>query len=189
MRVLIAGLLGGLVLFLWGMLAHVVLPLGSVGMEIPSNEDPVLEAMQEQLPRRGLYVLPHLAAEDWSDAESHEAWQRKARQVPYALVIFHPQGGSQLDFGRKLWIQGGSVLVAATLAAWLLALSNWNFGLRVIVATSLGALGWLNISMPYWNWYHFPVDFTLAALIGQVGGWLLAGLVISWWLGRSGQRT
>jgi hypothetical protein len=38
--------------------------------------------------------------------------------------------------------------------------------------------------LPYWNWYRFPLDFTLAALAEQLIGWLLAGAAMAWWLGR-----
>ena len=35
------------------------------------------------------------------------------------------------------------------------------------------------ISVPYWNWYEFPLEFTLAEAIDSVVGWLLAGFVIA----------
>jgi hypothetical protein len=44
MRVLIAALLGGLVVFIWGFVSHVLLPVGDMGMRQPANEDVVLEA-------------------------------------------------------------------------------------------------------------------------------------------------
>ena len=43
---------------------------------------------------------------------------------------------------------------------------------------------WLSVMVPYWNWYRFPTSFTVAGLIEQVVGWLLAGAVMAWWLGR-----
>ena len=44
--------------------------------------------------------------------------------------------------------------------------------------------GWVTINVPQWNWYRFPLDFTLANLATEAVGWLLAGFAIAWWLGR-----
>jgi hypothetical protein len=51
----------------------------------------------------------------------------------------------------------------------------------------MGAFAWLTVSAPYWNWYRFPQDFSLANLAMLLIGWLLAGFVMAWWLGRSGR--
>ncbi len=55
-RVVIAGILGGLVMFCWLFVAHEFLPLGEMGVgEIP-NEGPVLSAMQGALSHAGFYI-------------------------------------------------------------------------------------------------------------------------------------
>jgi hypothetical protein len=49
MRVLLAGILGGIVMFTWTSIAHMALPLGEAGLtEIP-NESAVLSAMQSNI--------------------------------------------------------------------------------------------------------------------------------------------
>ena len=42
MRVLVAALIGGIVMFIWGAAAHMALGLGSVGIRQPAGEDVVL---------------------------------------------------------------------------------------------------------------------------------------------------
>jgi hypothetical protein len=32
--------------------------------------------------------------------------------------------------------------------------------------------------VPYWNWYGYPTDFTLAQIVENTVGWFLAGLVL-----------
>ena len=49
----------------------------------------------------------------------------------------------------------------------------------MLFVTLLGVFGFLTISVPYWNWYGFPADFTAAEAIDQSVGWLLAGLVLA----------
>jgi len=56
-RVVIAGILGGLTMFVWLFVAHEFLPLGELGVqEIPNG--PVLSAMQSSMPQAGLYLFP-----------------------------------------------------------------------------------------------------------------------------------
>ena len=69
MRVLIAGLLGGIVFFMWGFVAHTVLPIGEMGMKMPTSEEPVLAAARDSLPGEGVYVIPGLAPDKMSDEE------------------------------------------------------------------------------------------------------------------------
>ena len=58
-RVVLAGLLGGVAMFLWMSLAHVVLPLGEAGVQEIQNEPAVLSAMQASLGEKsGLYLFP-----------------------------------------------------------------------------------------------------------------------------------
>ena len=53
-----------------------------------------------------------------------------------------------------------------------------GLGRRVAVAGAMGVFAWLAVSVPYWNWYRFPLEFTAAALVQTLVGALLAGLVI-----------
>ncbi|PYI78486.1 MAG: hypothetical protein DMF05_11945 [Verrucomicrobia bacterium] len=61
MRVLLAGILGGIVMFIWTSIAHMALPLGEAGItEIP-NESAVLNSMQSNIgDKTGLYIFPGL---------------------------------------------------------------------------------------------------------------------------------
>ena len=84
--------------------------------------------------------------------------------------------------------QWGSDTLGALVAAWVLALGAFGFGKRVLIAGALGVFAWLAVSVPYWNWYMFPTDFTLSGLLELLIGWLLSGAAIAWWLGRSEKR-
>jgi hypothetical protein len=43
----------------------------------------------------------------------------------------------------------------------------------------LGVLPFLMVNFPYWNWYGFPIDFTLTELADKFIGFCLAGLVLA----------
>ncbi len=57
-RVVLGGILGGLVVFLWGAVAHMVLPLGMVGFRDLPNPEPILAAMRSNVSEDGLYFFP-----------------------------------------------------------------------------------------------------------------------------------
>jgi hypothetical protein len=59
MKILLAGILGGIVMFIWTSIAHMPLPLGEAGIcEIP-NEAAVLSEMQSNIGEQtGLYIFP-----------------------------------------------------------------------------------------------------------------------------------
>ena len=112
------------------------------------------------------------------------------RGKAFAFVVYQPAGNPvNQDMTPNLAREFGSNLLAALVAAWILALGAWTFGRRVLIAGALGLFAWLAIALPYWNWYLFPLDFTLATLVGQVAGWLLAGAAMAWWLGRRAQKA
>src|SRR5215472_12191967 len=122
-RVVIAGILGGLTMFVWLFVAHEFLPLGEMGVgEIP-NEAPVLSAMQSAIPQAGFYLYPGLGLGAKPTAEQRNAnmpaWMKKYEQSPHGMLIYHPPSGS-FSFGVLLARQGALNLLEGLLVAWLL---------------------------------------------------------------------
>ncbi len=188
MRLVIAALLGGLVVFAWGFVSHMLLPFGEMGHEMATSEDVVLAALKEGLPaREGVYHVPGLAPEQYDDEVAAAAYSAKAVSNPNAVIIYQPVGRDGMAMTPQLVKEWATNTLSALLVAWVLALGAFGFGRRVAIATLMGLFAWLVSSVPYWNWYRFPLDFTLGSLIGHVVGWFLAGLVMAWWLGRQGR--
>lgn len=185
MRILVAGIIGGIIVFIWGAIAHMALPIGEAGFRYPAQQDAVLSALQQSATSEGVYMYPSMEFEKYGDEAAMKTFAEQSKGKPYALVIYRPDGNPSIEsMGPNLIKQFVSVLLAALVAAWLLAPTPWSFGRRVVATAALGLFGWLIVNVPYWNWYLFPLDFTLGALAEQVIGWLLGGLGIAWWLGR-----
>lgn len=184
MRTFVAGLLGGIVFFLWSAFAHTVLPIGEMGMKAPGNEAAVLSALHQGLPAAGIYYLPYLAPEKMQDEAAKKEYSARSLGNPYAFVVYQPEGRDSLQMGPQLGIQFVSNMASAIIVAFVLAFGAAGFGRRVLLSGAIGLFSWLSVSVPYWNWYRFPLDFTLGSLAEQVVGWLLAGVAMAWWLGR-----
>lgn len=186
MRIVIAGIIGGIVLFLWGAVAHMALPLGEMGHKTPTRQDAVFDALAQSTSGAGVYMYPGIAPEQMRDEAAMAAFRTQNRGKPYAFVVYQPGGSPVIDsMTPHLVKQAIGDVLAALVAAWVLALGAWSFARRVLVAGALGVFSWLTISLPYWNWYLFPLDFTAASLVNQLVDWLLAGAAIAWWLGRA----
>jgi hypothetical protein len=186
MRILIAGILGGIVMFIWGVAAHMLIPLGDTGIRQPVAEDVALSSLRQGLGERpGVYMLPSMSTEQMSDPAAVKAYQTKSASAPYAWVVFLPQGQDATQMGPQIARQWASDTLAALALAWVMSLVVVGFASRLGVAVVTALFAWLSALVPYWNWYRFPLDFTVAALVEQVIGWLLAGAVMAWWLGRS----
>jgi len=176
-RILLAGLLGGLVVFVWGAISHMLLPIGTMGLRSLPNEDAVLEVFRTSVPEAGLYFFPGMNPSDTSK-EAQEAFAAKYRTGPAGLLVYRPIGGDVLS-PRQLVTELLTNILGALLAAWVVARTRGTYLQRAVLVGSLGLFAWISISLSYWNWYGFPTAFICAEGIDQVVGWLLGGLVIA----------
>ena len=189
MRVLVAGLIGGILMFLWGVVAHMALGLGNVGLKQPASESVVLSTLHEGLgDKAGVYILPSLDPKKMGDAAEVIAYQQQAIRSPYAWVVYLPQGDDMTRMGPQIGRQWASDTLSALALAFVMGLAGLGFRRRLALAAVAVAFAWLSTMVPYWNWYRFPLDFTWAALIEQLIGWLIAGAAMAWWLGRSERK-
>ena len=158
-------------------------------MKVPTEQASALSALAPTTQGAGIYMYPSMPAEHWQDEKKMKAFAESAKGQPYAFVVYQPGGNAVNEtMTPNLVKQWGSDTLGALVAAWVLARGAFGFGKRVLIAGALGVFAWLAVSVPYWNWYMFPTDFTLSGLLELLIGWLLSGAAIAWWLGRSEKR-
>jgi hypothetical protein len=195
MRIVIAGIIGGVIMFFWGFVAHMFLPLGVIGLRtLPiAQQDAVLASAKSTMQEPGIYVVPGFEQmEDYNDEAKRKQYGERAARSPYAFIVYHPTnppGNAVNDMGPYLAKQFANNVVSAFLLALMLSLTTLAFGGRVLLAGIGGLFAWVTIYLPLWNWYRFPSDFVLANGVTEVVGWTLAGLGIAWWLGRGTRRV
>lgn len=180
-RILLAGLLGGIAMFIWSFVAHDVLPLGRIGVSDLSNEPAIIDALRTGLAtREGLFYYPGLGlGPNATSAEQREAMQRvieKTANGPSGLIVYHPQ--REFSMAPLLGTEFLTELIEAILAAFLLAQTGLvGYLSRVAFVTVIGVIAAIATNVPYWNWYGFPKRFTAAAIFMQVVGFFLVGLI------------
>jgi len=181
-RVLLAGVLGGIAMFVWAGIAHMATGLGMVGIKEIPNEPGVLSALQAQIGNTsGLYLYPGLGLGENATREQQQAAMRQYDQKlaanPSGLLIYHPPGMKALT-GGQLGTEFITELIEALFLAFLLAQTSLtSFASRfgfVIVAALMAAI---TTNIPYWNWYGFPTNYTATYAMTQIVGYVIAGLV------------
>ena len=184
-RIVVAGILGGMTVFVWGWLSHAVLPLGTVGIKNLPNEDAVTGTLRVAIRDPGLYFFPGmLQAPGMTKAQKaaiEELWTKRLREGPSGILIYTP-GGKEAMSLAQLAAELIADVLGAGVAAILLSMAAGalgSFAGRLLFVTLLGLFASLAIDLSYWIWYGFPGSFTAAALVDQVLSWFFAGLVLA----------
>jgi hypothetical protein len=179
-RIVIAALVGGLAMFIWGAVTHMLTPLGEAGFQSmpPANEPAVTGALTANVPGEGMYMFPGMDENARKTDAGREEWMRRYAAGPTGLLIYHPHGGPTMN-AKLLGTELLTNILAVLIAAWAASHAR-SFGKRLALVTAFGLAAWLSIEASYWNWYGFPTNYALAQLVDQVGGFFFAGLVVAW---------
>jgi len=182
MRILLAGILGGVVMFVWTSIAHMALPLGEAGIGEMPNESAVLSAMQSSLGEKaGLYIFPGLGVgKNATRDEKNEAMKQMQQRIaanPSGILMYHPPG-RQFAFGKSLGVEFGTEVLQAILVIWLLAQTRiGSFAGRVGFVLIAGILAAITTNVSYWNWYGFPGVYTASYILIEIVGFALVGVI------------
>jgi hypothetical protein len=180
-RILLAGILGGVVMFIWNFVAHTVLPIGESGVSPIPNEDAVTSALQSSLgDNSGFYIFPSGGMTPGQTKEQKEAAMKKAEEQmatgASGVLIYRPK--RVFNFPKRLGIEFVTEVVEALLAVFLLAQTRiTSFGGKVGFILTAGILAAIATNIPYANWYGFPKPFTLAQMCIMGVNFLLVGIV------------
>jgi hypothetical protein len=181
MRVLIAGLIGGIVMYIWASVAHVATPLATIGLKAMPNEAGAITALHQNLgDKPGLYFFPFMQGSA-SDSKAMAAQEAKLKVSPSGLLAYQPPGTPGLA-PRQLVIEFVLELVESILAAFILA-GAAGFSRRLGVAALIGVIAAMATNFSYWNWYGFSLDYTLANAFTELMKFVFAGAAIAWVLG------
>lgn len=175
--VLLGAIIGGTVLFLWGALSHMLLPIGNAGMKPLPEEEKVLAAMRAAIPEPGFYAFP------WD--EPHNDGERTSAPAlvdgPNGLLVYRPHGTWDMSTSQPIVELLADIACALVAGAALFAARSRlpSYAGRVGFVALLGLLPWFAITVSNWNWYHFPTPYLLADLADQMIGFALTGLVLA----------
>ena len=162
-QAVVATLLGGLVIFVWGALAHMLPPEPVTVLADPVAVD---QFLAKNAPRNGVYM--------------------DVRGVMVVVGLLPDRSDKSVNMGPQLGIEFVTDIVQA-FVLFLIFLrfrqdSLMSYG---IAGALLGLLSWVAIDVSYWNWYSFSMPLVLMGLLDAIGGFFLAGLIVGWQIRKS----
>lgn len=165
-RITFASLAGGLVLFLWGSFVHVLSGWYDAAFDRFPDEQSVFDVIEQHAPTGGLFFLPHETVTGESSAMEVFLNARPA--------MAQPELSAQLTIGLLTNVL--SVFLAVGLFSITAASSYWQW---VKAFTVTGLLIGFVPNAYYWNWFGFPLDYSVLSVLDAAAGWALAGLAVA----------
>ena len=182
-KLILGSLLGGAVLFAWGMVSWMVLPWHNSTLTGFKNEDQFEEVLKIHAPEKGVYVFPGMChfESNLSEAEKKAMMEKsyeKMEKGPYVFAVVSPNGSGSMT---KCMIFGFIIqCLGAMLVTWLLSKTNFSCYMgRVIFTVVFGLGAGVVCFLPGWNWWGFPLNYTIVSMLDLIAGWFLAGLVLA----------
>ena len=185
-RIVIAGLLGGAVLFIWGAVSWLWVPWHQMG-KLP-QESIVQRALQSTGADSGVYWFPMMDPDEINESMSdeakgavREAYAIRHKDGPVGMLVYNDEGSDPMPMmmhvkGFLLYFV--TALAAATMMSMAASSLGGYFG-RVLFVLLLGVYVAVGTIMISWNYMLYPLRFSLEMAGDSVAGALLLGLVIS----------
>src|ERR1041385_6635 len=179
----LAAILGGLAMFIWGAVSHMALPLYNGSLQKFTDQDAVLQVISANAQKSGTYFLPNIpdlaaTASNEEKEAAEKAMMEKSEHGPSMFAFVRV--GELGSWTPLLIVEYVSNALAVLVLAWLLLKTGvTKFGDRVTAAVCVGVLVILSETVSQANWYSAGMGFTIAETVDQVVGWFAAGLVMA----------
>jgi hypothetical protein len=176
-------LIGGIVVFVWGMLSHMLLPWHEAGFVRFTDEEVVGNALKSQTSGSGMYLYP-MGPECGPDATAEELKAKEDAMEkwavgPSAFIVYHEGSWNMTaPLIRSLII---NFITAFLIMALLLSAPNLTFWGKVLFVMIAAVAGSMAVFLQYWNWWSFASSYTLVNIADAAIGWFLAGLAMAKW--------
>lgn len=173
-RIILAGVLGGIVMFMAGAFEHMALNWGGRTIKVLPDDKATRDFFASQKAEHGVYGFPSAGAHA-TEAELNELYKQGNG------IIFIGRTGENMMSPMQLGMEAGSNVVVALAAAFIVSRLRVGsgFGLRWLVVLMIGVAAWFSIAASHAIWYRFHWDFVRDELLCATLESALAGLVIA----------
>ena len=172
-------LMGGLIVFIWGLFSWMIFPWHQTCMKKFSCERGVADAIREYAPESGVYILPNTFHKENGCPTEMKKSMQMMENGPFVFAAVKLEGMGKMTMGSfvlSLILQ----VIGAFIATWMLMQTKGlsffkQIGFFTLFGLSIGVLGLL----PEWNWWGFSFCYVLVNMIDLVVGWTLAGFAVA----------
>jgi hypothetical protein len=179
-KIILPSLIAAIVIFIWSFISWTVIGWHMVDIKSLPDES-VIEKMDATIKEPGIYIYPGYPTDE-SDAAMEE-WTKKHLAGPLInFMVYYPQGMEPMDpadFIKGFILNFISAFLAAVLLFMTLA-QNPSYWRRVTFVVLLAVFAGFMYPFSEWNWWSFPLGYTLVNVADGILTWFFAGLVLAW---------
>jgi hypothetical protein len=187
-RIVLASILGGIALFMWGFMYWVVVSASwSAVRSLPlESETAIVSTLNEHMPADGVYFIPGFTEVDpQASPETREtldqAWRARHEAGPRGMIMYRragatPQQPSQFLAGLMLNI-ASAFFVACMVSFGVSSASRFSHRYAMVVCFGIAAA--IATHGVQWNWFNMPTEYSQFMMVDVIGSWLVAGVVIA----------
>lgn len=187
-RIVVATVLGGLVLFATNAASWMLLPWHGQSLRPLPESAAVIKLLRESAAPSGVYHYPALPPQQASPSTLRQ-WEQQCLDGPrITKLVYRAKGGPPFEpatFVLSLVCNLGAAWLAAVLLSCAVGLEGCVG--RVLFVFGLGVFVVLATTLPEAIWWQLPAEFLLPTVADQLVGWLLVGLVLAWRIRPVGQ--
>jgi hypothetical protein len=176
-RILVAGLVGGILVFFTGFVEHEILGWGSRTFSAVQKDDQFRQEIKGHRLEPAIYAFPSMPKE--KSGPEMDSFIKKWTEGPSGFLIVAPPG--DMNMGKLIGLEFLSNVIAALIAAWIVSLisADKTFLWRWKAVVLMGIFGWMSIVASYGIWWQFPWAFIRDDLLGAILEWCIGGAAIA----------
>ena len=178
-KIIIPSFLAAVVIFIWSMISWMFVGWHMVDIKNLPDES-VVQQMDATIDDQAIYVYPGYPVDQTESGM--EAWSNKHLAGPLFFLVYQPNGSDPMP--ADMFIKGFILnFITAFFAAVLLYMTlaqNPSFWRRVTFVVLLAVFAGFMFPFSEWNWWRFPLGYTLVNVADGIVTWFLAGLVLAW---------
>ncbi|NGX50633.1 MAG: hypothetical protein K1060chlam2_00481 [Chlamydiae bacterium] len=183
-KVIIGGIIGGIIAFLWAFVSWAVLPWHNMTINTFRNPEFVAWVIKENVTVDGVYMVPydksHQANLTPGEVEK-EMNQQKAAMKAGPFVYAQVKVGGVDPTSPLLYITSFLTQLAGALLISILLFKvvDTNYGGRLLFVTMTGLIVGVLGVIPNWNWFAAGYRFSLVMMADYLIQWFLVGLFLA----------
>lgn len=179
-RVIISGVIGGIVFFMWGFVSWAVASWHNDTIVSHAGITAVIDDAEAHLPGTGVYYFPPMP-DDHEDQAAMDAWEQAHREGPIGMLFWRPDGMEPIapsTLAKGLLLDVAMAMIAAVLLCLALP-SLPSYGVRVCYVAGIGVLAAMATRFTDAIFMAFPGRYTMGQAIDGIVGWVFVGLVLA----------